>query len=293
MTVKVHARKQAQEQRIAAIEEKFGQPFADIVKGMRANNLSNKTMAAELDVPMSTFGSWLKKYGLTDKDHCLLASQQAHAERIAAIEEKFSHPFADIVNEMRAKDYSNPTIAAALDVPLGTFYYWLKKYGLFDEGIELNRRFHSGKQAHAERIAAIEAEFGEPFADIVAGMRTNNTAYETIAGALRMSCTTFRRWLKKYDLFDGRSAKPIPRIRPTDQRAQQLGFRNAGQLVIDFRLDEKTNIDIAQALGCHHGYVYYITPESVKGLNIITPRRRAARRQNMQHWNARRRAGQD
>ena len=156
------------------------------------------------------------------------------------------------------------------------------------------------KDGHLLRIAAIEAEFGEAFADIVTGMREQEYPYSTIAGALGVPTPTFRKWLYRYDLIDGRHhdavardkcAKPLPCIRPTDHRAQQLGFRDAGQLVIDFRIDGKTNDDIAHALGCHLGHVYYITPKSVIGLGIITPQMREARRRNMNRINACRRAG--
>ena len=69
-----------------------------------------------------------------------------------------------------------------------------------------------------DRIAAIEAEYGEPFREIVEGYAADGESRTSTAAILDIPGATFRRWLTKQDGIEWR--------KPTDTNPWRDGNKN-------------------------------------------------------------------
>lgn len=138
-----------------------------------------------------------------------------------------------------------------------------------------------------ERQQKIVDEFGESFERVIRGFRADGCSWNTIAGALEMPAVTLRKWAKAMGLLDKRRNLEQRRT-PLDDRARKLGYADATDMVRNWRMQGKTRLDIATALKCHPGSLYWHTPEEVKGLNRLTERQRQARKKNAEKLNRRR-----
>lgn len=136
----------------------------------------------------------------------------------------------------------------------------------------------------------LEAEFGEPFVDIVRGMREQGCSWTTITNAMEVPMRTLRTWLKGTGLLDG-SKNFEPRTRPDslDARAHKLGYLNAEQMITDLRMQGKTRADIGALLDCHPQSLYRHTSQEAKEMTVHTERQIEVRRRIILEVNRKRR----
>jgi len=128
---------------------------------------------------------------------------------------------------------------------------------------------------HKRRLAlwrAIEAEFGEPLANVIQGLREQDggNSWRTVAGCLGVSLSTLQEWRKALDLplnlhdqvYDPSST---PELTPTDRKAQALGYENATDAVLDMRLREGlTTRQAGKKLGVHWETISRYTPPEMR-----------------------------
>ena len=130
-----------------------------------------------------------------------------------------------------------------------------------------------GHQRRIQRQQEIEAEFGEPLADVIQGLREQDggNSWRTVAGCLEVSLSTLAEWRKALDLpMDTRSKKrdpsSTPELTPCDLKANVAGYPTMREAVIDLRLTQgKTLREAAEILGCHPGTIYEYTPMELRG----------------------------
>lgn len=118
---------------------------------------------------------------------------------------------------------------------------------------------------------AIEAEFDEPLADIILGLREQGNSWRTVAGALGIGPGTLVEWrralglkLEQHDnVFDPSS---LPERTPTDWRARELGYEDATDAVLDMRLRQGLTVEqAAERLGVCADTISRYTPSDIRG----------------------------
>jgi hypothetical protein len=121
----------------------------------------------------------------------------------------------------------------------------------------------------------IEKEFGESVGDAIQGLREQGNSWRTVAGALGVSRSTLVEWRKELGLpvntcnkvTDPSSYPPGGPPHHLNHRAQELGYEDAQDAVLDLRLNQKLTVrQAAQVLGCHYQTVVAHTPKKVRGL---------------------------
>lgn len=129
---------------------------------------------------------------------------------------------------------------------------------------------------HQRRLAlwrAIEEEFGEPLKSVIQGLREQDkgNSWRTVAGCLGVSRCTLLEWRRALDLplnkhgnvYDPSS---VPEYTATDEKAQELGYEDAVDAVLDLRLKQRLTLsESAKALGVHPSTVAAYTPPAIRG----------------------------
>lgn len=129
-----------------------------------------------------------------------------------------------------------------------------------------------GHQRRLERWAAIEAEFDEPLADTIQGLREMGNSWRTVAGCLGVSRGTLAEWRRALELPLDRRCKmrdpsSTPELKPCDLKAMAAGYPSMREAVIDLRLRRgKTLKEAAEIIGCHPSTVYEYTPQELRGV---------------------------
>lgn len=139
------------------------------------------------------------------------------------------------------------------------------------------------KRAHI--ITEIEAEFDEPIADIVAGMREQNCSWRTIAGALGINVLTLRRWRRVFGFSPVGSEKRIvednSREHRADRVARERGYKDFGDMFRSMRLSGMTIDCISEEIGIGKTMIRKYAPEDTRDIHIFTEKSREASRYNL------------
>lgn len=128
-----------------------------------------------------------------------------------------------------------------------------------------------GRERRLQMWADIEEEFGEPVADVIAGLREQGNSWRTVAGALEISRSTLQLWRKELalplDQHDNvRDPSSTPEYTPTDIKARALGYDDARDAVIEMRLSRGLTLrQVAAELGVHPATVLRYTPRRLRG----------------------------
>lgn len=130
-----------------------------------------------------------------------------------------------------------------------------------------------GHERHLALWRAIEADFGEPMAGIIQGLREvdGGNSWRTVAGCLGISRDTLQVWRQMLDLPLDKHVKvydpsSTPDHTPTDCKAQALGYENATDAVLDMRLRQGLTIkEAAKVLGVCDVTIINYTPPKVRG----------------------------
>lgn len=123
----------------------------------------------------------------------------------------------------------------------------------------------------ATQWAAIEAEFDEPIADVIMGLRELGNSWRTVAGALGVHYGTLQEWRKALGLPMDKANKvydpsSYPEDNPTDRLAKRLGYESIVDAVTDMRIRQGLTLKEAGAvLGCHYQTISLYSPDEVKG----------------------------
>lgn len=117
---------------------------------------------------------------------------------------------------------------------------------------------------------AIEAEFDEPLADIIMGLREQGNSWRTVAGVLGVSLDALLQWRKELDLPVDRQDKcydpsSYP-LSPHEQQARELGYASFAEAVTALRLEGKTLRQVADLFGVHFQTVSTHTLPPAQGL---------------------------
>lgn len=128
---------------------------------------------------------------------------------------------------------------------------------------------------------SVEQEYQEPFEDVLRGFREQGASWRLVADVLEVPYESLRKWVKELGLSDGRRSSNTYIPPGLNEKAKELGYRNAEQLVTDMRSSGKTRKDIAKILNCHPDSLYRFTNEEAKEMVNITPSMVAARRENV------------
>lgn len=118
---------------------------------------------------------------------------------------------------------------------------------------------------------AIEAEYGEPVADVIRHFREDGCSWATIAGALGVHRTTLRKWRGALGLsVDGeRSALTLEYPRPSYCKARDAGFATMMDAIRHYRLVERlTGAETAARLGVSRVTISQYTPVEIKGMQM-------------------------
>jgi len=129
---------------------------------------------------------------------------------------------------------------------------------------------------------AVEEEFGEPLADIIAGLRAQGNTWRTVAGVLGVNAVTLYEWRKKLTLpVDKHRVIHYRRIcRPVEKAAKRLGYESLGEALRDLRLHRRmTHTQVAARLGVNIATITRNLPPELKGMRNISPEGRARWRQ--------------
>ena len=151
---------------------------------------------------------------------------------------------------------------------------------------------------HARRVALmaeVEAEFGEPLADTITGLRTQGNTWRTVAGALGVSLGVLVEWRKALGLPLNKHEQtydPSSRRAPcrSELSAQSLGYVDAPTAIAAMRLDGLTLREIGERLGIHPAYVSDLSPKAVRGIQNCSARGRQVHAVQVRH---RKRGGRD
>lgn len=128
-----------------------------------------------------------------------------------------------------------------------------------------------GRERRLQLWSDIEAEFREPVADVITGLREQGNSWRTVAGALGVALSTLSEWRRELGLPFDQSLKffdssSIPERTPTDEKAWRLGYENATDAVLDMRLVQRLTLaQAAQMLGVHPATILHYTPRTVRG----------------------------
>lgn len=128
-----------------------------------------------------------------------------------------------------------------------------------------------GHKRRVQRWREIEAEFMEPVADVIQGLREQGNSWRTVAGALGCAQSTLKEWRRALGLpLDQndkvRDPSSTPERTPTDLAARELGYEDAEDAVLDMRLREQMTIfQAAERLGVHYCTVVLYTPKKLRG----------------------------
>lgn len=122
-------------------------------------------------------------------------------------------------------------------------------------------------------VAQVEAEFGEPARDVLAGFRQMGLSWRDIAGALELvGEDSVRRYAIRLGAYDGRKLYRYHGAHETlSDRARRLGFASLDAMVADARQRGLTNWDVARRLKAHYCSVVKATKDKTM------PRPRTAR----------------
>lgn len=144
-----------------------------------------------------------------------------------------------------------------------------------------------GHARRLERMAAIEAEFGEPLAETIMGLREQGNSWRTVAGALEVSPSTLKGWrralglplAKEHKVFDESS---LPEHTPSDCKARALGYRGLVDAIRQMRLGEQMTVrQVAERLGVSVGTVVHNTPAEARVAQARTPAKVASALRNL------------
>lgn len=128
-----------------------------------------------------------------------------------------------------------------------------------------------GNVVYAQRRrlwAAIEQEYGEPVADVIMGMRGQGCSWRTVAGALGVCRDTIIHWRHALGLpvTASRMIREEEPPRPSDQRAQALGYPSATAAIVDLRIKQRLSLnEVARRLQMHPSTISTHTPAYFKG----------------------------
>lgn len=144
-----------------------------------------------------------------------------------------------------------------------------------------------GKVRQRDMQKAIEAEFGEPLADVIQGMREQGYAWHTIAGALGIDRDTLCHW--RHELGLPVSVHQVKRNRAdldyaimANQKACELGYADVANAIRDMRLHHKmAEWEVAQKLGISHDQMRQLAPADTRGLLNFSPAGLRQRREQM------------
>lgn len=144
---------------------------------------------------------------------------------------------------------------------------------------------------HARRLSlwqAIEDEFDEPLADVIAGLREQGNTWRTVAGALGVSLSVLVEWRKALGLPLNQREQTYDPSSPaqpnkSDINACALGYNDASSAIADMRLKGMTLKEIGEKLNIHPVHVCKLSPPPIKGIHNTSARGAAVHREQVKH----------